>query len=71
MSTHPALSRMVKNLKPPVIHGQDVSPSGGLYPKETLRVGMLCRFLAGLLQSTVAQLSAYPEIGTSFYFLDE
>ena len=64
-------ARMVKNLKPRVIHGQHISPSGSTYPKEALRVGTLCRFLAGLLQSAVAQLSADPEIGTSFYFLDE
>jgi hypothetical protein len=65
------VTRMVKNLKPSVIHGQQLSPSGGPYPKEALRVGTLRRFLAGLLQSTVAQLSADPKIGTSFDFLDE
>jgi len=31
----------------------------------------LCGFLMGLLQSAVAQLLAYPEIRTRFYFLDE
>jgi hypothetical protein len=64
-------TRMVKNLTPRVIHGQHLSPSGSSYPKEALRVGTLRRFLAGLLQSAVAQLSADPKIGTSFDFLDE
>src|SRR5712691_555974 len=31
----------------------------------------LCCFLTGLLQSAVAQLSAYPEIRSIFHFLDE
>jgi hypothetical protein len=65
------LPRMVKNLKPRIIHGRHIFPSGSTYPKEALWVGTLCRFLAGLLQSAVAQLSADPKIGTSFDFLDE
>jgi hypothetical protein len=44
---------------------------GYIYSKEALRVRTLCRFLAGLFQSAVAQLNADPEIGTSFHFLDE
>jgi hypothetical protein len=63
------------------MHHQCVSSSGGTYPKQALWEGQLfsrhftlatlCSFLTGLPQSTVAQLSAYPEIRTIFQFLDE